>query len=468
MTKHAADTIQFLGATQTVTGSKHLLTVNRRQVLLDCGLFQGLKELRLRNWQDPPIRPSELDAVVLTHAHLDHTGYLPRLVRHGFDGPIYATPGTIDLLGLLLPDAAHLEEEDAAYANRKGYSKHRPALPLFTRQDVDRVLPLLRPVGYGRCHVVAPGIELRFEDAGHILGSAFACFRLQRVGQSCTVVFSGDLGRYDQPILKDPAQVTHANYLVLESTYGDRLHPATDVKAQLAGIINDTVAAGGHLLIPSFAVGRAQHIIFLVRELEEEQRIPVLPVFLDSPMAAHATGLYLAHLENHDPAMAALVKKHTNPLTTRDFQVASSVAQSKAAMAHAGSCIVIAGSGMATGGRILHHMGQRLPDKRNTLLFTGFQSEGTRGRRLLEGEREIKLHGEVVLVRARIAELQGLSAHADYGEIFRWLDGFAEPPGEVFLVHGEAAAADALRARIQRRQSGPVQVPQYGQRAMLA
>ena len=465
--RHTA-TVEFLGATRTVTGSKHLLSVNGQRVLVDCGLYQGLKELRLRNWQSLPFRPSELDAVVLTHAHLDHSGYLPRLVRQGFDGPIYATPGTIDLLGLLLPDAAHLEEEDADYANRKGYSKHRPALPLFTLDDARAVLRMLRPVPYGERLDVAPGIELRFQDAGHILGSAFACFRLHLRQQARTVVFSGDLGRYDQPILRDPTQISEADCLVLESTYGDRLHPAIDVKEQLAAIVNQTVEAGGHLLIPSFAVGRAQHLIFLVRELEEERRIPVLPVFLDSPMAASATRLYLTHLENQDPAMADLVKKHAEPLTTRDFRVASSVAQSKAAMAHEGSCIVIAGSGMATGGRILHHMGQRLPDSRTTLLFTGFQSEGTRGRRLLEGEREIKLHGAFIPVRARIAELQNLSAHADYDEILRWLSGFSRRPDKVFLVHGEARAAEALKTRIEQRFGGAVRVPDYAEQDGIA
>jgi metallo-beta-lactamase family protein len=460
--------IQFLGATRTVTGSKHLLDVDGYRVMVDCGLFQGLKELRLRNWDPFPIDPASINSVILTHAHIDHTGFLPRLVRDGFAGDVYCTPATDELARILLPDSARLQEEEAEYSNKKGSSKHKPALPLYTEGDATEALRHLRSVNFHKPVQLTPKLSFEFVTAGHILGSSFVNLDLECAGgERKRVTMTGDIGRYDEPIINDPASVDEADYIVLESTYGDREHPDFDVKEQLAEIINATASRGGHVLIPAFAVGRSQQLLYLIRELEEENRIPVLPVFVDSPMAVSATKLYLNHTEDHDLEMQALMDARRNPLATKRFNLARTVQESKNVTANQESSIVISASGMATGGRILHHLWNRLPDERNTVIFVGFQAAGTRGRRLVDGENEIRIFGQPVPVRAQIERLENLSAHADYREILRWLSGFKRAPEKVFLVHGEPDAAESLGRKIVEKFGWAVEIPDYLQRFEL-
>ncbi|MEP7270663.1 MAG: MBL fold metallo-hydrolase [Acidobacteriota bacterium] len=454
--------IQFLGATETVTGSRHLVEVDGYRVLIDCGLFQGLKALRKRNWDPFPVNPASINAVILTHAHIDHTGYLPRLVRDGFSGPVYATPGSTELARILLPDSARLQEEEAAYANRRGYSKHSIALPLYTEANANAALRLLESVNYETRVNLTKDISFEFIGAGHILGSGFVSLNvIKKDGQSRRLLLTGDIGRYDEPILNDPEPVEEADFIVLESTYGDRAHPDIDVKAKLAEIVNDTARRGGHLLVPAFAVGRTQQLVYLLRELEDEKRIPQLPVYVDSPMAVKATNIYLKHKEDHDVDMRALVKGDRDPLATHRFALARTREESKRIMSQEESSIVISASGMATGGRILHHLNNRLGDARNTVMFVGFQAVGTRGRRLVDGEKEVKLFGEWVPVRAKIESLENLSAHGDWREILRWLAGFKRAPEKVFLVHGEPAAAASLKRKIEERYGWQVEIPTY-------
>jgi metallo-beta-lactamase family protein len=454
--------LQFLGASGTVTGSKFLLDVGGSRALIDCGLFQGLKELRLRNWEQLPVNPASITWVLLTHAHIDHTGYLPRLVRDGFKGPVYATSPTADLLKLLLPDSARLQEEDAEYANRKGFSRHSPALPLYTEQDANAALKLLQKVSYQHDVRLNKFLAARFIPAGHILGSSFIEVQITEQDRDpVKVVFSGDLGRYDEPILNDPAPETDADYLLIESTYGDRLHDHTNPKDRLAEIINETAARGGKIIIPAFAVGRTQSLVYFVRELEDEGRIPVLPVAVDSPMGAEATRLYSKHRDDHDFDMKRIENLNRNPLATRNFSLVQGRNGSKALKDQQGSAIIISASGMATGGRVVHHLAQWLPDRASSVIFVGYQAVGTRGRRLQDGEKQIKIHGELVPVNAHIESIGSLSAHADCGEIMRWLGGFKRPPRKTFVVHGEVGSAIALRDRIVRELSWDVVIPTY-------
>lgn len=454
--------IQFLGAARTVTGSKHMLEVGGYRVMVDCGLFQGLKHLRLRNWEPFPINPASINSVILTHAHIDHSGYLPRLVRDGFDGTVYATPATVELSRIMLPDSARLQEEDADYLNKTGATKHHPALPLYTEKDANAACRLMESVNYHKRIQLTKKLSFEFVTAGHILGSGFVLFDVEcNDGATRRVVMTGDLGRYNEPIINDPLNVDDADYIVVESTYGDREHSDFDVKAKLAEIVNDTVKRGGQVLIPSFAVGRTQLLLYLLRELEEEGRIPIIPVYVDSPMAGSATKLYLRHKEDHDPEMKDLMSDRKNPLATQRFNVARTRDESKAVSASDTSSIVISASGMATGGRILHHLRKRLPDERNTVVFVGYQSEGTRGRRLLDGEPEIKIFGEFVPVKAKVERLENLSAHADSREILRWLGGFRRAPKTVFLVHGEPKAQEALKQKIVEKFGWHVEVPDY-------
>lgn len=454
--------LQFLGAAGTVTGSKFVLDVGGSRALIDCGLFQGLKELRLRNWDSLPVNPSSITWVLLTHAHIDHTGYLPRLVRDGFKGPVYATSATADLLKILLPDSARLQEEDAEYANRKGFSKHSPALPLYTEQDANAALKLVQKVAYQEDVRLNKSLAARFIPAGHILGSSFIEVQVTEHDRDpVKVVFSGDLGRYDEPILNDPAPETDADYLLIESTYGDRLHDHTNPKDHLAEIINATVARGGKIIIPAFAVGRTQSLVYFLRELEDEGRIPVLPVAVDSPMGAEATRLYTKHREDHDFDMTRLKNLNRNPLATRNFSLVQGRNGSKALKDQQGPAIIISASGMATGGRVVHHLAQWLPDRASSVIFVGYQGVGTRGRRLQDGEKQIKIHGELVPVNAHIESIGSLSAHADCGEIMRWLGGFKRPPRKTFVVHGEVGSATALRDRIVRELGWDVVIPTY-------
>ena len=441
-------TLRFLGAAGTVTGSKFLIEVDGARVLLESGLFQGLKLLRLRNWAPPPFDPASLSAVVLSHAHIDHSGYLPLLVKLGFRGPVYCTSGTADLLQVLLRDSAHLQEEDARRANRYGYTKHRPALPLYTVADADAALTRLEPRSYGEEFAVAPGMRGTLRRAGHILGSATVELLLG-ARRPVRLLHSGDLGRPGRPILRDPEPVAAADVLMVESTYGNRIHPS-DSSARLAEIVNETVSHGGPLLVPAFAVGRTQELIWTLRRLEDEGRIPSLHVFIDSPMAIEVTDLYCRHPEDHDLEMKLLMDKQRCPLCCRQYTLVRSAEESKALNRLVGPMIIIAGSGMATGGRILHHMKQRLPDRRTTVLLAGFQAAGTRGRALQEGASELKIHGELVRVKARVETLDGLSAHADRNEILAWLRNFRLPPRRTWVVHGEPGAASALAETIQR------------------
>ena len=454
--------LTFLGAAGTVTGSRHLLESDRARLLLDCGLFQGLKDLRARNWQAPPLDPVRLDAVVLSHAHIDHSGYLPRLVRAGFRGPVYCTPATVDLLRVLLPDAAHLQEEEAAFANRHGTSRHTPALPLFTVDDAARVLGQLRAADFGAAFAPGAGVEARFTHSGHILGAGLVECRLG----GRLIVFSGDLGRYDVPIMRDPDPVRDADVLLLESTYGDRLHEADDRRDRLAGAVRRAADQAGWLLIPAFAVGRAQEVLFDLRQLEESARIPSLPVFLDSPMAIQALTIYSRHVEEQDEALRREVAAGTKPYAPRRFEVTKTVDDSKALNHAPAPGIILAGSGMATGGRILHHFRRLLPDPRTTVLFVGYQAAGTRGRLLRDGARELRMFGETVPVRATILTSDAYSAHADRGEILRWLDGFRRPPGMTYLVHGEAGAAESLRQAVAAR-GWRVEIARDGQRVVV-
>jgi len=451
-------TLQFLGAAGTVTGSKYLVQHDGRRILIDCGLFQGLKELRLRNWSPLPVDPKSIEAVALTHAHIDHIGSLPRLVKEGFKGPVFSTSATRALAGLLLPDSAHLQEEEARYANEAGSTKHDPALPLYTVEDACAALRHFETFEYGRRREILPGITLTFARAGHILGSAVCTLEL--AGSRQRIVFSGDLGRYDAPILRDPEPVEYATTLLVESTYGDRTHGAVKAIDALASAVSDAVVRKGMIVIPSFAVGRTQEILYDLRALEEADRIPTLDVFVDSPMACDATPIYLAHPEDHDLDMTALLERGISPLATRRTHFVTSVEDSKKLNDRAGPAIIISASGMATGGRILHHLKHRLPDPKNTILFVGYQAEGTRGRRLLAGEKEIRIYGEMVKVSARVAAVSGFSAHGDWRELMRWMSGFRAPPKQTFLVHGEAPALEALRQRVAQN-GWPVRVPPH-------
>jgi metallo-beta-lactamase family protein len=439
--------LTFLGAARTVTGSKYLVQHGNTRVLVDCGLFQGLKELRLRNWAPFPVPPASIHSVVLTHAHLDHVGFLPRLVAQGFKGRVFCTAGTMDLSRLVLPDSARIQEEDARQANKHGYSKHTPALPLYTEIEAQRSLTMLQPIGYQRPMDVAPQISVEFLSAGHLLGSAFIVMRLQG---GPTILFGGHLGRYGRPVLPDPVSAVAADVVLVESTYGDRDHQADDEGAQLAEVIQNTVARGGKLIVPAFAIGRVEELLYWVRRLERERRIPVMPVYVDSPMATEALKHYTARVAELDPDMKP-TQNDVSTFATARFQTIASPQQSKELTASRRSAIVISSSGMATGGRVLHHMAAALPDPRSTVLFVGYQAAGTRGRLLVDGAREVKIHGQLVAVNARIAKNDSMSAHADRKEIIRWLETLPAAPGRLCLVHGEPGPMDALKQRIADR-----------------
>jgi metallo-beta-lactamase family protein len=459
--------LTFLGATQTVTGSKFLIETKDRRVLLDCGLFQGLKELRLRNWEDPPVDPKTVDAIVLTHAHIDHTGYLPRFVAHGFKGPIYGTAATVDLAHILLPDAGHLQEEEAEYRNKHHLTKHKPALPLYTVKDAMTAIELLRPVNYGEIVNLSSSLGFDLLHAGHILGSSFVRFHDGGDGTTNTVLFTGDIGRYDQPIIINPTTVESADYLILESTYGNRLHTDKNGKSgkdQLRDIVVATARRGGTVVIPSFAIGRAQELLYILRELELENKIPILPVYVDSPMAIDAVDIFRKHHEEHDLEMTELEKAGGNPMYTQRVQFARTVEESKAINDYRFPSIIISANGMATGGRILHHLAQRLPDERNSVVFVGFQAAGTRGRALSEGAHQVRIFGQDYPVRAAVQVIDSFSAHGDYSEILRWLSGFKQAPRRTFLVHGEPKAIDAMKEHIvSTYKAWQVEVPAYRQ-----
>ncbi len=467
--------IQFLGAAGTVTGSKHLINTaydssgkQGLQVLIDCGLFQGQKEWRERNWQDTPIPAREIDAVILTHAHLDHCGWIPRLVKQGFRGPIYATQATIDLCSVVLADSGHLQEEDAEFYNKKKASKHDPALPLYTLQDAQDCMQYFKPVMIEQTTQVCPELSVRFVHAAHILGSTMAELTLKTNGQTRRLLFTGDIGRVRNGEIA-PGKVVHsgpqegetADVLVMESTYGNRQHPDTDPRPELARLIRETVQRGGSVVVPAFAVERTQKFIFMLKELMESGQIPRVPVFCDSPMAIKAVDIFLKHSEEYTPQAAELIRKYGSPLAWPGLTFAETAEQSKKINASQYPSIIISSSGMVTGGRILHHLSQRLPDPKNLVLFIGFQAPGTRGAIIKSGAPEVKIFGDFVPIRAQVAALEQFSDHADPPELLKWLRTFTNRPGVTYLVHGEPAAASQLRDLMKKELGWNVQVAEY-------
>jgi metallo-beta-lactamase family protein len=450
--------LTFLGAARTVTGSKYLLEHEGTRVLVDCGLFQGLKELRQRNWEPFAVPPASIHAVVLTHAHLDHVGYLPRLVAQGFAGMVFCTAGTRDLCQLVLPDSGRIQEEDARQANKHGYTRHLPALPLYTEDDARRALTRLHPVPYARDIEIATGVTVRFAPAGHLLGSSHVRATL---ASGRTILFGGDLGRYARPVLPDPADPPAADVVLVESTYGDRDHEADDNGERLADVIRGVASRGGKLVVPAFAIGRVGELLYWVRRLERERRIPVLPVFVDSPMAVDALKFYVARSAELDPDMRP-TDKEVSAFATARFQTIASPQQSKELTASRRSAIVLSSSGMATGGRVLHHLAAALPDPKNEVLFAGYQAAGTRGRLLVDGATEVRIHGRMVPVRAPVTKIDSMSAHADRGEIIRWLGALPAAPSRLFLVHGEPTPMDALKPLVQERLGWSAQTPGHG------
>ena len=455
--------LTFWGAAETVTGSRHLLEIENQKILVDCGLFQGKKENRLKNWDPFPVSPGEVDKILLTHAHIDHTGYLPRFCRDGFSGQIHCTKSTHALLDVLLKDSAHIQEEDAIWANKKGFSKHKPALPLYTVADVENTLELFSPIYYGDALALNNFTRIKFKDAGHILGSSFIDLKTERNGSQRKIIFSGDLGRPDIPVLRDPTQAFNADYLVLESTYGNRLHAGGDPFEDLATVINQSVERGGVLVIPAFAVGRTQTLLYVIRELEERGKIPPLSVFVDSPMAIDATKIFRKWITDQDLTSRVKMVAGKKIFHPHQLHVCKSREESKAIRKHKSQAIIISSSGMATAGRILHHLADRLPDKKNTILFIGYQADGTRGRSILDGKSHIKIHGKKIPVNAHIENISGYSGHADYNEILAWLLGFNRAPEKIFLVHGEPEASTALAIKIREAFGWNVVIPKYGE-----
>jgi metallo-beta-lactamase family protein len=476
--------ISFYGGVGTVTGSKYLLEHDGKKILVDCGLFQGHKELRERNWQEPPFDPASLDAVIITHAHIDHTGYLPRIVKLGFKGPVFTSRATNDLLKILLPDSGRLQEEDADYRNRKGLTSHSPALPLYDEDDAKEALKLIHPVPNDATPVnVCDGIKASFMVAGHIMGASLVLVEFgvpasagdssntemppEGGTQNLRFLFSGDLGHYDQPIVKDPVAPPACDYLMVESTYGDRLHGEVDSATQMARIINEAAKRNGPILIPAFAVGRTQEVLYLIRELEDEKRIPVLPVVVDSPMANQTTQVYNRWSEEHDEEYVSIINTKRHPLRTGSMTTASSREESKRINQMRGARIIISASGMMTGGRVMHHAMRLLPDENATVVFVGFQAAGTAGRRVQDGEREVRIMKEWIPVRCHVEKVEGFSAHADWKAVLRWLEGLPAAPKTVFTTHGEPDAAEAMAGHIRERFGWNVVVPEYKQTVEL-
>ncbi|MDP2371917.1 MBL fold metallo-hydrolase [Rhodoferax sp.] len=446
-------TITFLGGANTVTGSKYLVRHDGHCLLVDCGMFQGYKLLRLRNWTPLPVAPDEIDAVLLTHAHLDHSGYLPLLAKEGFEKHVYATPATRDLCRILLPDSGHIQEEDAAFANRHGYSKHSPAMPLYTRQDALDCLPLLKPVPMGKTFSPITGWRATFSSAGHILGAA--SLLLEVAGRR--ILFSGDLGRPDDTIMNPPDAAPGADTVLIESTYGDREHPKEDVQAELGPALQRLAKRGGVAVIPVFAVGRAQALLHAIAQLKLGGVLPkTLPVFLDSPMAVHSTHLFEQHQGEH-----RLSARETRALTHSATMV-NSTDESKALASRHGPMVILAASGMATGGRVLHHLAHHAGNHRNMIILTGFQAPGTRGATLAGGARSVRIHGRDVAVNAQVIQLQSASAHADANQLLAWLRTMPKAPDQVYVVHGDLGPADELRKRIKHELGWRALVPEHG------
>lgn len=472
--------IQFLGAAGTVTGSKHLINTSDGtpgggpQILIDCGLFQGQKEWRERNWQPLPTPARSIAAVILTHAHLDHCGWIPRLIKEGFAGPVYATPSTIDLCAIVLPDSGHLQEEDAAFHNKMKSSRHKPALPLYTADEAKAALERFRPVDFGQTTQVTPNLSFRFVHAAHILGAAMVELTIAQNGGSRQLLFTGDLGRV-QDTTYAPGKVVHhspqqgesADLLVMESTYGNRLHPKTDPRPQLADAINQCVHRGGSVIVPAFAVERTQKFLFVLKELMEQKQIPRLPVFCDSPMAIHAVEVFLNHTEEFNQETRDLVSRYGSPLTWDGFNFCRTPQESKKINDTRYPCLIVSSNGMCMGGRIQHHLAQRLPDPRNLVLFIGFQAPGTRGAQLKDHAPQVKIYGQIVPVRSQITAIEQFSDHADTPEILSWLHTFQKAPATTWLVHGEPDSATQLRAAIVKDLNWQVEIAKYLEKAPL-
>lgn len=459
-------TLTFHGAARTVTGSKYLLEADAARVLVDCGLFQGLKELRERNWGPVPFDVRSLDAVVLTHAHLDHVGYLPRIVKQGYNRRIYATDATRDLAEIILLDSAKCQEQDAEYANRKGFSKHKPALPLYEDRDVERTMKLFQPIPRDEWFTPASPVAMRFHDAGHLLGSNMIEVEIRNRPAPLRLLFSGDVGRYDGPLYHDPAPPTECDYLICESTYGDREHPETSILDALAEVVLRSIKRGGVMLIAAFAVGRAQQLLYLFQLLKSAERIPDIPVYIDSPMACDATAVYREHHEDHDLSDGELDPAHP-ALGGRKVFLARSPAESKAINRTAGPAVIIASSGMMTGGRIVHHLKQRMPDPRNTIIIGGYQAVGTRGRLIEDHAPFVRMFGQDVPLRAAVEKIPGLSGHADRSDLLKWLGQLPRAPKQTFLTHGEPAAADALAEELRTTRGWSVATPGMGEKIQL-
>jgi metallo-beta-lactamase family protein len=474
--------IQFLGAAGTVTGSKHLINTSETssskdgfQVLVDCGLFQGQKDWRERNWRDTPVPAKEIEAVILTHAHLDHCGWIPRLVREGFRGPIYATPPTIDLCGIILPDSGHLQVEDAAFYNKTNKSKHHPALPLYTEEDAHESLQYFKPVAVGQTIELSAELSFRFVRAAHILGSCMAEIALTTNGQTRRLLFTGDIGRVvdhkvapGKVVHSGPAEGEAADVVVMESTYGNRLHPVEDPMPELAALISATARRGGSVVIPAFAIERTQKLVFILKHLMESGNIPLIPVFCDSPMAIKAVEVFLKHNEEYSDDTRSMIKRYGSPLDWPGFTFALTSEESKKINAVLVPSIIISSSGMVTGGRVLHHLAQRLPDPKNLVLFIGFQAPGTRGFTIKSKSPEVKIFGDFVPIRAQIAALEQFSDHADPPEMLEWLRTFRNRPEMTYLVHGEPDASGQLRDLMKKELGWHVDVARYLQKVEFA
>lgn len=472
--------IQFLGAAGVVTGSKHLVHVDISaerglQVLVDCGLFQGQKEWRERNWQDLPVSANTIDAVILTHAHLDHSGWIPRLVKQGFHGPIYATPPTIDLCSILLPDSGHLQEEDAAFYNKRRASKHVPALPLYTMEEAQQCMTLFRPIDFEVTKQLSKELSFRFVRAAHILGSAMAEVNVTSNGSKSKLLFSGDIGRVrnneiapGKVVRSGPTEGETCDLLVMESTYGNRDHPHVDPRQQLAELIGNTLKRGGSVVVPAFAVERTQKFLFLLKDMMESGQIPRVPVHTDSPMAIKAVQVFLKYTDEFTPETKSLIERFGSPLQWPNFHFDSTQQESKKINELKSPTIVVSSSGMATGGRVLHHLMQRLPDPKNLILFIGFQAPGTRGALIRDGAPEVKIFGEQVQIRAQVAAMEQFSDHADTAELLEWLHSFQQAPRHTYLVHGEPAAAAQLRDVLTSQLHWDVQIAAYRQKVSVA
>src|SRR5258706_3652907 len=453
--------IKFLGAAKSVTGSKYLLQVDDKKILVDCGMFQGQKELRLRNWDKLPIDPQQIDIVIITHAHIDHTGYLPRLVKDGFSGKIICTAATEDLMQIMLLDAAKLQEEEALFAAKKGYSKHEDPKPLFNTDDAKLVMHLIESHSSNSEFNLLPNVSVTFHNAGHILGASIVELKVTGKEQQKKIVFSGDLGRYNDPIMYDPEAIPEAAILLTESTYGDRLNPITDVENQLAKVVNETDNNEGYLVIPAFADGRTQSLIYYMHQLMESKRIPSFPIFVDSPMAISCTNLYEKHEGLHKIKVTESRNELISIFDSPNIHFCNTSESSRALNEMKRPAIIISASGMVTGGRILHHLYHRLKNENDTLLFAGYQAEGSRGRHILDGDKTVKIFGEELPVRCHVREVHGLSAHADQSELLRWLSNFKKAPKTTFIVHGEEATAIAFSKTIQQKLGWNTVIPEY-------